>query len=62
MAKRNEREFGPGERWADLDLLREEYPNFKPFIFDVMTGLLGFECSDINWTSLSSWSSGRKNE
>ncbi|WFG40894.1 terminase large subunit [Paracoccus phage ParMal1] len=47
MAKRNEREFGPGERWADLDLLREEYPNFKPFIFDVMTGLLGFECSDI---------------
>lgn len=47
MARQNEREFGPGERWADLDLLREEYPNFKPFIFDVMTGLLGFECSDI---------------
>lgn len=47
MAKRELREFKPGERWAELDLLREEYPNFKPFIFDVMTGLMGFECSDI---------------
>jgi len=41
------REFRPGERWADLDLLRQEYPNFKPFLYDVMHGLLGFECSDI---------------
>jgi len=44
---RKTREFGPGERWAELDLLRAEYPNFKPFIYDVMTGLMGFECSDI---------------
>lgn len=44
---RKTREFGPGERWAELDLLRAEYPNFKPFIFDVMTDLMGFECSDI---------------
>ena len=47
MAKRGLREFQPGERWAELDLLRAEYPNFKPFIFDVMTGLMGFECTDI---------------
>jgi len=47
MARPNDIEFGPGERWADLDLLRGEYPTFKPFIFDVMTGLLGFECSDV---------------
>lgn len=47
MAKKELREFTPAERWAELDLLREEYPTFKPFIFDVMTGLLGFNCSDI---------------
>ena len=47
MARRDNREFKPGERWAELDLLRAEYPNFKPFIFDVMTGLMGFECTDI---------------
>jgi hypothetical protein len=47
MAKRGTREFTPAERWAELDLLRAEYPTFKPFIFDVMTGLMGFECSDI---------------
>lgn len=47
MGKQDTIEFGPGERWADLDLLREEYKHFKPFIFDVMTGLMGFECSDV---------------
>ena len=44
---RKTREFTPTERWAEIDLLRAEYPNFKPFIFDVMTGLMGFNCSDI---------------
>ena len=34
-------------RWDDLDLLRQEYPTFKPFLYDVMTTLLGFDCSDI---------------
>jgi hypothetical protein len=34
-------------RWDDLDALREAYPTFKPFLYDVMTDLLGFECSDI---------------
>lgn len=35
------------DRWADLDRLREEYPTFEPFLFDVMTDLLGFECSPV---------------
>lgn len=35
------------ERWDNLDLLRKEYPTFQPFLYDVMTDLLGFECSDI---------------
>lgn len=47
MARRLTKTFSPGERWAELDLLRKEYPNFKPFLYDMMTGLLGFECSDI---------------
>jgi len=39
------RAFGPGERWRELDLLREEYKEFAPFLFDVITGLLGFNCT-----------------
>jgi len=46
MARGN-RVFKDGERWEELELLRKEYPTFQPFLFDVMTGLLGFECSDI---------------
>lgn len=34
-------------RWDDLELLREAYPTFAPFLYDVMTSLLGFDCSDI---------------
>ena len=34
-------------RWDDLELLRAEYPTFQPFLYDVMTTLLGFDCSDI---------------
>ena len=37
----------PEERWEDLDRLRAHYPTFQPFLYDVMTSLLGFECSDI---------------
>lgn len=47
MARQEGREFTPAERWAELDLLRQEYPTFKPFLYDVMTDLLGFQCSDI---------------
>ena len=34
-------------RWDDIELLRKEYPTFRPFLYDVMTTLLGFDCSDI---------------
>lgn len=34
-------------RWDELDNLRAEYPTFAPFVYDVMTSLLGFDCSDI---------------
>lgn len=40
-------DYKDGERWRELDLLREEYPSFVPFLYDVMTGLLGFNCSDV---------------
>ncbi len=41
------RRFEPGERWRELDLLREEYKDFKPFLYDVITGLLGFDCTPL---------------
>lgn len=42
-----ERRFKPGERWKELDLLREEYKEFAPFLYDVITGLLGFDCTPV---------------
>jgi hypothetical protein len=41
------RVFAEGERWKDLDLLRAEYPTFGPFLYDVITGLLGFDCTEL---------------
>lgn len=37
----------PEERWDALDRLRTEYSEFEPFLYDVMTGLMGFECSPL---------------
>lgn len=34
-------------RWEAVHALREEYSEFKDFLFDCMTDLLGFSCSDI---------------
>lgn len=34
-------------RWADLNLLRDEYADFTTFLIDVMEDFMGFECSDI---------------
>ncbi len=34
-------------RWEDLAELQKSYPTFKPFLYDVMTDLMGFECSPI---------------
>lgn len=44
---KNTREWKPGERWDELEMLRKEYPTFRLFLYDVMTSLLGFNCSDI---------------
>ena len=41
------REFAPGERWEELDRLRAEYPEFRPFLYDVLTGLMGFDCTPL---------------
>lgn len=37
----------PEERWNQLRNLQDEYPEFQPFLYDVMTGLMGFECSPL---------------
>lgn len=37
----------PEERWAHLGRLQEEYAEFRPFLYDVMTDLMGFECSPL---------------
>ena len=38
-------ELSSKERWAQLKLLQEAYPNFIEFLYDVMTGLMGFGVS-----------------
>lgn len=37
----------PAERWAALEELQVEYKEFRPFLIDVITGLLGFDCSPL---------------
>ena len=34
-------------RWEDLEALQAHYSEFKLFLYDVMTDLLGFKCTDI---------------
>lgn len=35
----------PEERWGELEALQEAYPDFEPFLYDVVVGLLGFDCT-----------------
>lgn len=35
----------PEERWEELGALQEAYPTFDLFLYDVMTGLMGFDCT-----------------
>jgi len=37
--------FGEGEAWAELKVLQREYATFRPFLFDVIEGLMGFTCT-----------------
>lgn len=34
-------------RWKDLELLQEHYAKFEDFAYDVITDLLGFNCTDM---------------
>jgi len=35
----------PQERWAQIKLLQDAYPEFPEFLYDVITGLMGFDCT-----------------
>ena len=35
------------KRWEDLELLQSHYAKFEDFLFDVITELMGFTCTDI---------------
>lgn len=37
--------LSPEERWEELRTLQDAYPDFEPFMYDVMTGLLGYDCT-----------------
>ncbi len=39
------RDLTPSERWDELELLQQAYPEFPEFLYDVITGLMGFECT-----------------
>ena len=35
----------PRERWEQLKLVQEAYPDFNEFLYDVITGLMNFQCT-----------------
>lgn len=35
------------DRWAELRVLQKEYARFPDFLYDVITGLMGFECTPL---------------
>lgn len=39
--------MSPEERWQALHDLQEAYPHFNEFLYDVITGLLGFDCTPL---------------
>jgi hypothetical protein len=41
------KKYTPDERWAELELLQKHYAKFETFLYDVITELLGFTCTDI---------------
>ena len=47
MATLNEVEFEAVARWAEVEALREHYALFEDFLYDCMTELMGFKCSDL---------------
>ena len=41
----NHLDLTPTERWKQLRLLQDAYPEFNEFLYDVITGLMGFSCT-----------------
>ena len=35
------------KRWSDLEALQEHYADFTDFLYDAMTELMGFDCTDV---------------
>ena len=47
MSTLNEIEKETVKRWAEVEALREHYALFSDFLYDCMTELMGFQCSDL---------------
>ncbi len=47
MANLNAIETGSVCRWVEIEALREHYKLFEDFLYDCMTELMGFECSEL---------------
>jgi hypothetical protein len=47
MASLNEVETQTVRRWVEVEALRDHYALFEDFLFDCMTELMGFKCSDL---------------
>ena len=41
----NHLDLSPRERWDQLKLVQDAYPDFNEFLYDVITGLMGFNCT-----------------
>lgn len=47
MSKLHDVETQSVRRWVEIEALREHYALFEDFLFDCMTELMGFECSEL---------------
>ncbi len=47
FAQLTETEQEAARRWAEVEALRDHYALFEDFLYDCMTELMGFECSDL---------------
>lgn len=47
FATLNETEQEIAKRWADIEVLRDHYALFSDFLYDCMTELMGFNCTDM---------------
>jgi hypothetical protein len=43
---RDMRDMNKAERIKEVLLIQEAYPNFQEFLYDVIVGLMGFNCTE----------------